>query len=319
MEDDKSAETPVPTALREQVRSFIDAWTQDTRGHGGPPGLIYHYCDASALLNIFRTNSLWATGTRYLNDTSELVSGLQNLPITAKHHLRTPTGRLLYQMTEVMRGVGVRMLSHAIGGEIYVACFSEDPDILGQWRAYADDGLGFAIGFDARKLRVLSNGDAKAGDIRRMIYTGDEQQIIDNLFEGMATRIKPYLHLFKLNKEKAGPFFSEARRWLSLRFSEALIELAFQCKHRSFREEKEWRIRATEKNVQFRSSHGRIVPYTSLDMTSITDNKLMPVERIVMGPKLHRQDTERVLMYLAEEYGYGHSGFEIAQSESPYR
>jgi len=30
----------------------------------------------------------------------------------------------------------------------YIACFSEKGDLLSQWRAYADDGEGVAIGFD---------------------------------------------------------------------------------------------------------------------------------------------------------------------------
>ena len=43
-----------------------------------------------------------------------------------------------------------------------ISCYSLDPDVLSQWRAYADDGRGFAIEFSAKlmqmpakKLRVL--------------------------------------------------------------------------------------------------------------------------------------------------------------------
>jgi hypothetical protein len=31
---------------------------------------------------------------------------------------------------------------------VYVSCFSQERDLLSQWRACADDGLGCAIGFD---------------------------------------------------------------------------------------------------------------------------------------------------------------------------
>ncbi len=37
----------------------------------------------------------------------------------------------------------------------FVACFSADADDLGQWRAYADDGRGFAIGFRSENLKQL--------------------------------------------------------------------------------------------------------------------------------------------------------------------
>jgi hypothetical protein len=46
---------------------------------------------------------------------------------------------------------------------LMIGCFSLEPDVLSQWRAYADNGRGFAIGFSlkdmnipAKSLRVLS-------------------------------------------------------------------------------------------------------------------------------------------------------------------
>ena len=35
---------------------------------------------------------------------------------------------------------------------IYLGCFSEEGDILPQWRSYADDGQGFAIGFSLPEM-----------------------------------------------------------------------------------------------------------------------------------------------------------------------
>lgn len=37
----------------------------------------------------------------------------------------------------------------------YICCFSENGDILSQWRAYADDGKGLAIGFNVKKIEEL--------------------------------------------------------------------------------------------------------------------------------------------------------------------
>jgi hypothetical protein len=36
------------------------------------PEVVYHYADASGFMGILKTNSLWATDFRYLNDTQEL-------------------------------------------------------------------------------------------------------------------------------------------------------------------------------------------------------------------------------------------------------
>ena len=37
----------------------------------------------------------------------------------------------------------------------YVCCFSEEKDLLSQWRGYGSDGNGIAIGFNAQLLRKL--------------------------------------------------------------------------------------------------------------------------------------------------------------------
>ena len=33
-----------------------------------------------------------------------------------------------------------------------IGCFSKNGDLLSQWRAYAEDGKGFSIGFDSNYI-----------------------------------------------------------------------------------------------------------------------------------------------------------------------
>ena len=107
--------------------------------------------------------------------------------------------------------------------------------------------------------------------------------------------------------------------WLSLRLSECLFELTYECKDRSFREEHEWRIFANKGETCFRVSVGKIVPYRELDVASINNANLMPVNEIVMGPLLNPPDTERALTYIADQHGYGHAGIRFVHSQTPYR
>lgn len=311
---------PVPAEFLQVVREFVDVWSQSLRSRRQPPGPLYHYCDANALVNIFKTRSLWATGTRYLNDTTELVSLLQNLPKTATKHEATPAGRVLVELSRVMQTWGAEIFANAIGAEIYVACFSEDGDMLSQWRSYADDGRGFAIGFDTRRLRALNAAGPDAGELRRIVYSGpDEQQLIDDLFGGLSLRIEPYLDTLDSTGWTYDSGSQTARTWLGVRLSECLAELSFESKHASFFEEREWRIIAPKSEIQFRASRGQVVPFRLLDVTSVDDDRLMPIERIVVGPKANWEDAERVLMYMADHYGYGHSGIVLAKSLAPYR
>jgi len=51
------------------------------------------------------------------------------------------------------RGHGLLELDVLVPGyQFYACCFCEDPDILSQWRTYANRGGGYAIGFDTEDL-----------------------------------------------------------------------------------------------------------------------------------------------------------------------
>ena len=73
----------------------------------------------------------------------------------------------------------------------FVSCFSATGDDLGQWRAYADNGRGFALGFDTA---MLEDGFVKSsalptgsGQSFRVIYNDNaaiklQSDIIDKMF-----------------------------------------------------------------------------------------------------------------------------------------
>ena len=51
-----------------------------------------------------------------------------------------------------------KMIEHVKGYKdlmAYIACFSESDDYLAQWRGYADNGRGVAIGFDVETIERL--------------------------------------------------------------------------------------------------------------------------------------------------------------------
>src|SRR5690348_14450382 len=101
---------PVPRRFISDVLDFLTRWQDDLATRHQPSGLIYHYCDANALLNIFRSKHLWATGTRYLNDETELISLFKNLEEHKKRHVTTPVGRKLFKLAEVAQHHGAHLL-----------------------------------------------------------------------------------------------------------------------------------------------------------------------------------------------------------------
>jgi hypothetical protein len=304
---------PLPPNVVQNVFSATAEGTEAMRLRSKPGGLIYHYCDANALLSILNHRSVWATDTNYLNDSKELVSLFDSL----KHHLPpggSPASELVRAAIIEFAEFAPGFRANLIGMSSFVACFSEDGDVLSQWRAYADNGMGFAIGFDPTDLVALTG--EKPSELRRMMYGGSvEEEIVLRYVDQVVEAIREIETEF----DRFGYPQMSLSSWLRLRTSEFFYELAFECKHPAFNEEREWRILARGGEMLFRASSGKLVPYKTLDMTSISNPSLMPVKEIVIGPCTNSFEAERVLTYLADKLGYGHSGIRFRKSGAPCR
>lgn len=141
---DPSLPNPLQLAIAEFVtwgQSYLDR--EQVANRIQTP--LYHYTDAAGLKGIMDSGTIWYSHYRHLNDPSELFHGVDL------------TKSLIEELCEPRDG-RVRMLFDCISDmlrwenfegnlDFYIACFSRAFDDLGQWRAYADNGRGMAIGF----------------------------------------------------------------------------------------------------------------------------------------------------------------------------
>ena len=113
--------------------------------------VVYHYCDANALLSILTNQKLWYTHAAYLNDTMEIKRGVEICQELLSDKLKSfPNDPVLESAKSY--------LANAEKWQYYVCCFSDGRDKLSQWRAYANDGDGFAIGFKKHYLNGNVDG-----------------------------------------------------------------------------------------------------------------------------------------------------------------
>ena len=59
---------------------------------------------------------------------------------------------------------------------VFCTCFSEEPDSRSQWLEYADDGHGFAIGFDPTTFDLKRDDPTRDVELRPVIYDEKEQE-----------------------------------------------------------------------------------------------------------------------------------------------
>src|SRR3954471_19700573 len=118
--------------------------------------LIYHYCSADTLRIIARDRTLRFSDATCLNDGEEIAWANRQLEIAIQRIVDRdrvddtvpPVSKsFLNDFKEMMEGIRER-------NRHFVASFSTTGDSLSQWRAYADDGRGFAIGFCVNDVDV---------------------------------------------------------------------------------------------------------------------------------------------------------------------
>lgn len=105
--------------------------------------LIYHYCSPQTFLQIIERQCIWLSSTNNMNDSAEGEWFAKALKMVLKKKMNVYSEQWC---DDVWR--------HFVDNTSprYIACFSKRKDSLSQWRAYAQDGEGVAIGFDEEKF-----------------------------------------------------------------------------------------------------------------------------------------------------------------------
>lgn len=266
------------------------------------PSLVYHYCTLAALKGIVENKSIWLTNLFYMNDNMEhfwlrniAATFLeQKIPATSISILDSPDERkekLRYLLTAMRNEVSQKTLD-----DVFCTSFSTLPDALSQWRAYADDGYGFAIGFASQTFAGLTNIN-----LQSVIYDQlRHEQIVQHWFDAALSDFERFV---------AGEAGQNDLDTLAFYFRFHIWNAAAYCKNPAFEEEHEWRLiyasdivrEATggivavdpkaPSPLQFRQRGRDLVPYFILSF----DPAQRPIRQIVIGPKNNAPEQEYAL------------------------
>lgn len=111
--------------------------------------VLYHYCSLETLLSIIQYKSLRLSDINTMNDYSEMHWAYEKF-IEAVNLVREHYEDAYFDFLDV--SIGHTQLNTLM----LVACFSTDGDVLSQWRAYGDNGMGVAVGFDSQTMENLA-------------------------------------------------------------------------------------------------------------------------------------------------------------------
>ena len=278
----------------------------------------YHYCSLDSFFNIIQNASFRLGNPFKMNDCEEinwLINKLINTFEIYTSHLVVNDKEAFKQMFDTLFEKNDFSKDNWYFENIdppYIASLSEEGDILSQWRAYANNGKGVAIGFDGEFIRQNSKVI-----IEKVIYDGYEQSSI----------IKDKI-LCKnwLNEYKSCHGTTD---WVltSSNILNKIIINALLCKNPGFMEEKEYRIIYDDEfeylkndvkipisKVKYRVNDNAIIPFREMDFSKCKKNALV---EIIIGPKAEISENE--MEKIMRCYGYSISRNKISKSRTGYR
>ena len=133
----------LPSSIEELLAKYPSSF--DPEEHP----IAYHYCDKRTFLSIISNKKIWLSDINTMNDYSEGHWGYERFIEAANRVLDTAGVEVVDQIDQVFSSSGLRQL-------FTLCCFSTNGDSLSQWRSYANDGSGVAIGFDTSLLQLLN-------------------------------------------------------------------------------------------------------------------------------------------------------------------
>ena len=236
--------------------------------------ILYHYCSTETFFNIIKNAKLWLSDIEKSNDYRECVACREIVNEKIKEYLCNDTQALEAWRVWYDNGVEINFSARTFG-----VCFSESEDQLSQWRGYAQNGKGLAIGFDKKILEELNSISPYHIAFGKVIYNDTEAYVRDIVKDNIA----------KLEYKSVGHVALEFSQNYRLKFP--------FVKTPGFEEEKEWRgivcsqvghynIPSSEQisfsKVKYRTANDKLIPYIEMDFEKIKKNM---VRKILIGPR----------------------------------
>ena len=319
---------PLPKALQLAIETYDD-WSHNhlldvqakeiaDQALGMP---LYQYTNAAGLKGILDSQQMWFTDYRFLNDPSELRHGMDMAHDMLRDAQTGSDKRVCYFLECIAEMFCLENVEATLA--FFVASFSRARDDLGQWRAYADNGRGFAVGFSPRMFRVKDEPNQSPDENAYMgsvLYDVGEVQTRHRLAIDEAVKI----FLMTANAQAALmsdratgiAFINEFSRHI---IASPLIWNALTSKHPAYRHEEEIRLLMMGTTdiftpfIRTRSRNGDIIPYISHPWNVHEPGAIVEV---LVGPAAPIGAEDAVRMMLAT---YAIGGVEVGRSDIPYR
>lgn len=280
------------------------------------PQIIYHYTTDLGLRGILTSGKLWLTDIFSLNDPSELKHGY-SLAVSALEERVSLEPREVKVFADGFKSAldwGIKKSAY-----YFACCLSHEGDELGQWRAYAGDGRGYALGFEATSLEkeFLQAAKTRVSGGEGFSVNYNESILID-IHRNIVEKIIPLTQISR-GRNLSHQAFIEYWRELLKVFSVHVLHASLYFKHRAYLNEREYRFLELHvgnklPDVKFRAREYELIKYREFDWKSANKGIL---KKIVIGPAADCDKARAFVDQCLRDCNL--IGVDVIPSDIPYR
>ncbi len=275
-----------------------------------PTEPLYHYTSISGLLGIVPSGVLRATDVRYFSDSSELKRTVKLLQ-TAVASAPASDAKISQLRESFLAWLPDRLSE--LGSLVFAASFTQQGNLLSQWRGYCEPGKGISLGFSSESL--LASAASQGWKFGRCVYHPKRQQVV------AAAILRAVENLWiEEGRERVGLNRADI---LFGSIENDLLHVAALMKYPAFSEEEEWRAISpivtsyVTAPIEYRDGPSTLTPYLNFKLPSAPD-RIVSLDHAWIGPTPH--PTNAILAvnnYLAKHRSSPRLG--VGYCSIPYR
>jgi hypothetical protein len=285
-----------------------------------PPRLLYHYTNDAGLAGIIESGRLWFSDIFALNDPSELRHGLgiaidllKSRATNARPEIATFAS--MFERFDLDAGIEA-------AGHFFICCFSADGDDLGQWRAYANNGQGFALGFDTSSLEgAFTKRKGKPIKQHATFHITYDDAELTRIQTALVDLVDPLISLPRTTGVRGDALHAYMMDLLVYHSMDVVRGIMF-FKHEAYGNEKEFRFQELFRrdkpapDVKYRRRGTSLVRYREFDWRKLAPGSL---KKIVIGPAADRVKATRFARDYVAAFHADPDKVDIVYSKIPYR
>ncbi|MBL7152260.1 MAG: DUF2971 domain-containing protein [Phycisphaerae bacterium] len=264
------------------------------------PAYLYHYAPIEGFKGIIDSKEIWATVAAYIaSDPTELTIAKD----IALEILEEEKGRFDGRdELNVFCKNKIENSDHSNESKC-ICSFTEEKDLLSQWRAYCPKG-GVSLCFDTKafvqEIDLSSPPTINEQYLYKCIYEREQQK-------------KTMRDLFEFLLKQPSPSTPRERGKLESFLSKMIQTFSYSFKHASFKEEKEWRLCyfPTDESIRHRTKGSMQIPYISFSIEPA-------IHSVMIGPSRDKGNLGKSVMSYLKTSNLPDVSQRVEVTQTPY-